>query len=107
HERIDGKEKEYADAHRYVNQYGLSRKHISDSVKKSLERLLLDCIDVLHCQGYDENTPIHETLRSMLVKATSNYSDDVHSDVTGSSPLGKSAPFDCPLTANTYLLANG
>ncbi|KAK0505243.1 aryl-alcohol dehydrogenase [Armillaria luteobubalina] len=65
HERIDGKETEYADAHRYVNQYGLSRKHIFDSIKKSLERLQLDYIDVLHCQGYDENTPIHETMKAL------------------------------------------
>ncbi|KAH8977397.1 aryl-alcohol dehydrogenase [Lactarius hatsudake] len=33
----------------YVNQHGLSRKHIFDSVKKSLERLQLDYIDVLQC----------------------------------------------------------
>ncbi|TFK35206.1 NADP-dependent oxidoreductase domain-containing protein [Crucibulum laeve] len=33
----------------YVNKYGLSRKHIFDSVKKSLERLQLDYIDVLQC----------------------------------------------------------
>ncbi|KAK0194952.1 aryl-alcohol dehydrogenase [Armillaria mellea] len=65
HERIDGKGTEYADAHRYVNQYGLSRKHIFDSVKKSLERLQLDYIDVLHCQEYDANTPIHETMKAL------------------------------------------
>ena len=34
----------------YVNQRGLSRKHIFDSVKKSLERLQLDYIDVLQCK---------------------------------------------------------
>ncbi|KAK0225441.1 aryl-alcohol dehydrogenase [Armillaria fumosa] len=45
--------------------YGLSRKHIFDSVKKSLERLQLDYIDVFHCQGYDENTPIHETMKAL------------------------------------------
>lgn len=32
-----------------VNQWGLSRKHIFDSVKASLERLQLDYIDVLQC----------------------------------------------------------
>lgn len=35
----------------YVNQQGLSRKHIFDSVKKSLERLQLDYIDVLQCES--------------------------------------------------------
>lgn len=34
----------------YVNQHGLSRKHIFDSVKKSLERLQLDYIDVFQCK---------------------------------------------------------
>ncbi|KAK0194933.1 aryl-alcohol dehydrogenase [Armillaria mellea] len=65
HEHLDGKAIEYADTHRYVNQYGLSRKHIFDSVKKSLERLQLDYIDVLHCQEYDTNTPIHETMKAL------------------------------------------
>jgi aryl-alcohol dehydrogenase-like predicted oxidoreductase len=32
-----------------VNQYGQSRKHIFDSVQKSLKRLQLDYIDVLQC----------------------------------------------------------
>ncbi|KAK0202221.1 Aldo/keto reductase [Desarmillaria ectypa] len=38
----------------YVNQCSLSRKHIFNSVKHSLERLQLDYIDVLQCerQGY-------------------------------------------------------
>ncbi|KAJ7208329.1 NADP-dependent oxidoreductase domain-containing protein [Mycena pura] len=37
------------DAAGYVNQYGLSRKYIFDSVKHSLRRLDLDYIDVLQC----------------------------------------------------------
>ncbi|KAK0194935.1 aryl-alcohol dehydrogenase [Armillaria mellea] len=65
YEHLDGKATEYADTHRYVNQYGLSRKHIFDSVKKSLERLQLDYIDVLHCQEYDTSTPIHETMKAL------------------------------------------
>ncbi|PBK78961.1 Aldo/keto reductase, partial [Armillaria gallica] len=65
HEHLDGKATEYADTHRYVNQYGLSRKHIFDSIKKSLERLQLDYIDVLHCQEYDTSTPIHETMKAL------------------------------------------
>ncbi|KAF8753537.1 Aldo/kereductase family [Rhizoctonia solani] len=32
----------------YTNQFGLSRKHIFDSVKRSLERLQLDYVDALH-----------------------------------------------------------
>ncbi|KAF8627038.1 hypothetical protein AX15_004562 [Amanita polypyramis BW_CC] len=49
----------------YVNQYGLSRKHIYDSVKQSLERLQLDYIDVLQCHRFDYNTPIEETMQAL------------------------------------------
>lgn len=55
----------------YVNQYGLSRKHIFDSVKASLERLQLDYIDVLQCHRFDPDTPIEETMQALhdVVKA--------------------------------------
>ncbi|CAK5261854.1 unnamed protein product [Mycena citricolor] len=53
------------DANGYVNQHGLSRKHIFDSVKRSLERLQLDYIDVLQCHRFDENTPIEETMQAL------------------------------------------
>ncbi|KAI0628889.1 aryl-alcohol dehydrogenase [Trametes polyzona] len=54
-----------------INQYGLSRKHIFDSVKASLKRLQLDYIDVLQCHRFDYNTPIEETMRALddVVKA--------------------------------------
>ncbi|KAJ7471077.1 aryl-alcohol dehydrogenase [Mycena latifolia] len=59
------------DAAGYVNQYGLSRKHIFDSVKESLRRLQLDYIDVLQCHRMDQNTPIEETMQALhdVVKA--------------------------------------
>lgn len=55
----------------YVNQHGLSRKHIFDSVKHSLERLQLDYIDVLQCHRFDKETPIEETMQALhdVVKA--------------------------------------
>ncbi|TRM56989.1 NADP-dependent oxidoreductase domain-containing protein [Schizophyllum amplum] len=55
----------------YVNQHGLSRKHIFDAVKHSLERLQLDYIDVLQCHRFDNNTPIEETMEALhdVVKA--------------------------------------
>ncbi|KAH9006299.1 aryl-alcohol dehydrogenase [Lactarius hatsudake] len=55
----------------FVNQRGLSRKHIFDSVKKSLERLQLDYIDVLQCHRFDPDTPIEETMQALhdVVKA--------------------------------------
>ncbi|KAF8699209.1 Aldo/kereductase family, partial [Rhizoctonia solani] len=49
----------------YTNQFGLSRKHIFDSVKRSLERLQLDYVDVLQCHRFDYNTPIAETMQAL------------------------------------------
>ena len=49
-----------------VNQWGLSRKHIFEAVKHSLERLQLDYIDVLQCHRFDPNTPIEEIVRCLL-----------------------------------------
>ncbi|KAG9082001.1 hypothetical protein FRC06_005285, partial [Ceratobasidium sp. 370] len=49
----------------YVNQYGLSRKHILESVKHSLGRLQLDYVDVLQCHHFDHNTPIAETMQAL------------------------------------------
>jgi aryl-alcohol dehydrogenase-like predicted oxidoreductase len=49
----------------YVNQQGLSRKHIIASVDKSLERLGLDYIDVLQCHRFDPDTPIAETMQAL------------------------------------------
>ncbi|TFK35358.1 aryl-alcohol dehydrogenase [Crucibulum laeve] len=59
------------DDYGYVNQHGLSRKNIFDSVKHSLERLQLDYIDVLQCHRADPNTPIEETMQALndVVKA--------------------------------------
>ncbi|KAF7336795.1 Aldo-ket-red domain-containing protein [Mycena venus] len=55
----------------YANQFGLSRKHIFDSVKHSLQRLQLDYIDLLQCHRFDPNTPIEETMQALhdVVKA--------------------------------------
>ncbi|KAI0028907.1 aryl-alcohol dehydrogenase [Vararia minispora EC-137] len=54
-----------ADKHGYVNQHGLSRKHIFESVKHSLERLQLDYVDVLQCHRFDADTPVEETMQAL------------------------------------------
>ncbi|KDR75718.1 hypothetical protein GALMADRAFT_226363 [Galerina marginata CBS 339.88] len=55
----------------YVNQHGLSRKHIFESVKHSLGRLQLEYIDLLQCHRFDPETPIEETMQALhdVVKA--------------------------------------
>ncbi|KLO06997.1 Aldo/keto reductase [Schizopora paradoxa] len=54
-----------SDEYGYVNQKGLSRKNIFDSVKESLARLQLDYIDVLQCHRFDPETPIEETMQAL------------------------------------------
>ncbi|KAG9048302.1 hypothetical protein FS837_000301 [Tulasnella sp. UAMH 9824] len=50
---------------RYTNQRGLSRKHIFESVRHSLDRLQLDYVDVLQCHRFDKDTPIEETMQAL------------------------------------------
>ena len=47
------------------NDRGLSRKHIMDSVERSLRRLGTDYIDLYFCHRWDEETPLEETVRAM------------------------------------------
>ncbi|KAH0581235.1 hypothetical protein H2248_012350 [Termitomyces sp. 'cryptogamus'] len=49
----------------YVNQHGLSRKHIFNSVQASLKRLGVDYIDMLQCHRFDYETPIEETMQAL------------------------------------------
>jgi aryl-alcohol dehydrogenase-like predicted oxidoreductase len=46
------------------NQTGLSRKHILSQVKRSLERLQTDFIDIYYLHRFDSGTPLEETLRT-------------------------------------------
>ena len=47
------------------NQYGSGRKHILDSIDKSLARLNTDFVDVYMLHYYDYDTPLDESLRAM------------------------------------------
>ena len=48
-----------------VNNRGLSRKHIFDSINDSLRRLKQEYVDIYYCHRYDENTPLVETIQAM------------------------------------------
>ncbi|MFX0084115.1 MAG: aldo/keto reductase family protein [Candidatus Hodarchaeota archaeon] len=48
-----------------INDRGLSRKHISESIEKSLDRLEIDYLDIYFCHRYDRYTPLEETIRTM------------------------------------------
>lgn len=47
------------------NQTGLSRKHILSQVKRSLESLQTDFIDIYYIHRFDSETPLTETLRTL------------------------------------------
>ena len=47
------------------NDTFLSRKHIIEGVKNSLNRLGLDYIDILYCHRYDMRTPLEETIKAI------------------------------------------
>lgn len=48
-----------------VNDVGLTRHHIMNSVKQSLERLGTDYIDLYQIHGFDPYTPMEETMRAL------------------------------------------
>ncbi len=48
-----------------VNDRGLSRKHIFDSIHDSLVRLRQEYVDIYYCHRYDESTPLVETIQAM------------------------------------------
>ena len=54
-----------------VNDRGLSRKHIMESIDKTLRRMELDYLDIYFCHRFDPETPVEETAQAMsdLVRA--------------------------------------
>lgn len=48
-----------------ANEWGLSRKHIIESIDRSLKHLDMDYIDLYYCHRFDPTTPMEETLRTL------------------------------------------
>jgi voltage-dependent potassium channel beta subunit len=48
-----------------VNDRGLSRKHIMESITKSLKRLETDYLDIYFCHRHDPDTPMREIVKTM------------------------------------------
>jgi voltage-dependent potassium channel beta subunit len=48
-----------------INDRGLSRKHILESVDKSLQRIGTDYLDFYFCHRFDKDTEVEETVRAM------------------------------------------
>ncbi len=48
-----------------INDRGLSRKHLVESLHGSLKRLNTDYVDLFMCQAEDLETPLEETVRAM------------------------------------------
>ena len=48
-----------------VNDQGLSRKHIMESIDKSLSRIGTDYLDIYFCHRHDPETAMEETVRAM------------------------------------------
>lgn len=48
--------------------YGIwaSRKHLMASLDQSLQRMGLDYVDLFYCHRYDPNTPLEETLQTLV-----------------------------------------
>eukprot|EP01083_Nonionella_stella_P067703 179266_1 len=60
---MDGQQPNVPNGKYGPNDLGLSRKHLMEGIKESLERLQLEYVDVLYAHRYDHRTPMEEIVR--------------------------------------------
>lgn len=48
-----------------VNERGLSRKHITENIDRSLKNMDMEYLDLYYCHRFDQTTPMEETLRTL------------------------------------------
>ena len=65
----------FAPTRRGLNNAGLSRQHIMESIDNSLRRLGTDYVDLYQSHGFDPKTPIEESLRAFEDLVTAEKSD--------------------------------
>ncbi|GKZ32874.1 hypothetical protein AbraIFM66950_002518 [Aspergillus brasiliensis] len=85
-----------------INNHGLSRKHIVEGTRASLERLQLEYVDIIYAHRPDRLTPMEETVRAFnhviekgwaFYWGTSEWSADEISEACGiARSLGLIAP---------------
>ncbi|UCG03426.1 MAG: aldo/keto reductase family protein [Candidatus Heimdallarchaeota archaeon] len=56
-----------------INDRGLNRKHIRESIENSLNRLQTDYLDIYFCHRFDRTTPLEETVRAMSELVEQGY----------------------------------
>ena len=85
-----------------INNHGLSRKHIIEGTRSSLERLQLEYVDIIYAHRPDRLTPMEETVRAFnhviekgwaFYWGTSQWSADEITEACGiAKALGLIAP---------------
>jgi voltage-dependent potassium channel beta subunit len=81
-----------------VNDRGLSRKHVMESIDRSLERMRTDYVDIYFAHRYDAETPIEE-----IVEAFSDVVRSGRAHYWGTSMWSAAQIVE----AHTYATANG
>jgi aryl-alcohol dehydrogenase-like predicted oxidoreductase len=87
-----------------VNSRGASRKHLFDSLHKSLRRLKTDYLDLFYIHRFDDHTPLEETMRvlddmvrqgKILYPSASNFASWQVMKANGIAAKEGLSPFKC------------